>query len=148
MIVKVKKFNDDAVIPSYAKPGDAGMDLTATSMWLDEYGNICYGTGLGFEIPEGYAGYVFARSSIFKIVLFLTNGVGIVDSGYRGEVTLKFKPTFLFRWLRPLFKKYIYQVGDRVGQLVIMPYPTIEFEEVKTLSTTARGANGYGSSGR
>lgn len=148
MIVRIKKMMANAVIPTYAKPGDAGMDLTATTMWEDEAGNICYGVGWAFEIPEGYVGLVFPRSSIFKKFLFLTNGVGVVDSGYRGMVSLKFKPTFPFRWLKRFFKKRIYQVGDRVGQMIIMPYPRIEFKEVNFLSSTVRGENGYGSSGK
>lgn len=63
MKVKIKKLSENAVIPSYAKQGDAGMDLTATSKFFDEYGNICYGVGLAFEIPEGYVGLIFPRSS-------------------------------------------------------------------------------------
>lgn len=147
MEVKIKKFMDEAIIPGYAKEGDAGMDLTAVSMTFDDEGNICYGTGLGFEIPEGYVGLVFPRSSIFKILLYLTNGVGVVDSGYRGEVSLKFKPTFILRWMWRIFKKRIYQVGDRVGQIIIMPYPHIEYVEVTEMSKTSRGTNGYGSTG-
>ena len=66
MEVKIKKLHKDAVIPKYAKPGDAGMDLTATSMEYDEDGNWVYGTGLAFEIPEGYVGMLFPRSSNAK----------------------------------------------------------------------------------
>ena len=80
MKVKIKKIHPDAVIPKYAKAGDAGLDLTAVSMEIDEYGNICYGTGLAFEIPEGYVGLVFPRSSNCKKGLMLTNCVGVIDS--------------------------------------------------------------------
>lgn len=80
MKVKIKKLNENAVIPQYAKPGDAGMDLTATSKYFDEYGNICYGTGLAFEIPQGYVGLVFPRSSCSKQQLVLANAVGVIDS--------------------------------------------------------------------
>ena len=156
MKVKIKKLHPDAVIPAYAKAGDAGMDLTAISMKVDEYGNICYGTGLAFEIPEGYVGLVFPRSSNHKKGVILTNCVGVVDSGYRGEVSFKFRPlidrakkvfgdgTFYYQddTLRDAYK-----VGDRVGQIIIMPYPSIEFEEVEELSETERGTEGYGSSG-
>ena len=94
MKVKIKKLHPDAVIPAYAKTGDAGMDLTAVTMKIDEYGNICYGTGLAFEIPEGYVGLVFPRSSNHKKGVILTNCVGVIDSGYRGEVSFKFRPSY------------------------------------------------------
>lgn len=140
MNVKIKKLHKDAVIPSYAKEGDAGLDLTATSISCDDYGNLCYGTGLAFEIPKGYVGLVFPRSSNSKKDLWLTNSVGVIDSGYRGEVTFKYRPVDL--------EERIYQIGERVGQLIIMPYPNIEFEEVEELSKTERGCGGYGSSGK
>ena len=165
MIVKIKKLHPDAVIPQYAKNGDAGMDLTAVSMTSDEFGNICYGTGLAFEIPEGYVGLVFPRSSIFKSNLNLSNSVGVIDSGYRGEVSFKFNVIHnVSPWLKFLWQKYMkkdpvnvtintlgfnkYKVGDRIGQIIIMPYPQIEFEEVLELSETERGTKGYGSSGK
>ena len=141
MIVKIKKLNENAVIPKYSKPGDAGMDLTATSRSFDEYGNIVYGTGLGFEIPEGYVGLLFPRSSNSKTNLYLTNHVGVLDSGYRGEVMFKYKKT-------EELGDNIYYVGDRVGQLIIIPYPQIEFQEVEELSVTERGTGGYGSTGK
>lgn len=142
MEVKIKKLHKDAVIPKYAKPGDAGMDLTSVSMKIDEYGNICYGTGLAFEIPEGYVGLVFPRSSNCKKGVILTNCVGVIDSGYRGEVSFKFKEIALGN-----FSKVAYKVGDRIGQIIIMPYPQIDFVEVDELSETERGTGGYGSSG-
>lgn len=140
MNVKIKKLYTDAVIPSYAKEGDAGLDLTAVTKDVDSYGNIVYGTGLAFEIPTGYVGLVFPRSSNSKKDLWLTNSVGVIDSGYRGEVTFKYRPVDL--------EERIYHVGERVGQLIIMPYPHIEFEEVEELSDTERGCGGYGSSGK
>lgn len=149
--VKIKKTNPNAVIPCYAKAGDAGLDLTATSISYDEYGNICYGTGLAFEIPEGYVGLIFPRSSICKEQLLLSNAVGVIDSGYRGEVSFKFKPSLALDSLQCVTdrKLYgVYKVGERVGQMIIMPYPHIEFEEVEELSETERGEGGYGSSGK
>jgi dUTP pyrophosphatase len=139
MNVKIKKLHKKSVVPRYAKEGDAGLDLTATSMSYDDYGNICYGTGLAFEIPKGYVGLVFPRSSNSKKDLWLTNSVGVIDSGYRGEVTFKYRQVDL--------EERIYQIGDRVGQLIIMPYPHIEFEEVEELSETERGCGSYGSTG-
>ena len=168
MKVKIKKLHPDAVIPAYAKAGDAGMDLTAVSIKVDEYGNICYGTGLAFEIPEGYVGLVFPRSSIFKKGIVLSNSVGVIDSGYRGEVSFKFKPCFAIAeginspnnpeslglpsdaaWYGLKYEDNTdtYRIGDRIGQIIIMPYPQIEFEEVEELSETERGTKGYGSSG-
>lgn len=163
MKVKIKRLNDLAVIPQYAKQGDAGMDLTATSKRYDEDGNVVYGTGLVFEIPEGYVGLLFPRSSNSKQDLLLSNSVGVLDSGYRGEVTFKFKvlnhidaygcediydfKLNIKKGLTPPYT-YTYNIGDRIGQLVIMPYPKIEFEEVQELSDSERGTGGYGSTGK
>ena len=139
MKVKIKKLADNAVIPQYAKDGDAGMDLTAVSKTFDNDGNIVYGTGLAFEIPKGYVGLLFPRSSNSKKFLTLCNSVGVLDSGYRGEVTFKFKKIGIVN--------RVYEIGDRIGQIIIMPYPVIEFEEVDSLSETERGTGGYGSTG-
>lgn len=174
MKVKIKRLTENSVIPTYAKSGDAGMDLTATSKSYDENGNVVYGTGLAFEIPEGYLGLLFPRSSNAKKDLLLSNSVGVLDSGYRGEVLFKFKKqinnerSFLntmiavqlmakikddFKHLGLLDGSDIeefreYEIGDRIGQLIIIPYPTIEFEEVEELSKTERGSGGYGSTGK
>ncbi len=145
MKVKIKKTHKNAVIPSYAKEGDAGMDLTAVSREIDNDGNICYDIGLSFEIPEGYMGLIFPRSSNAKKDLLLSNSIGLIDSGFRSNVTLKFKP--LMEVKNSEFLE-VYEVGDRIGQIVIMPYPKIEFEEVEELSQTERGTGGYGSTGK
>jgi dUTP pyrophosphatase len=143
MKVKIKKLVETAIIPKYAKPGDAGMDLTATSYYYDATNdNYVYGTGLAVEIPEGFVGLVFPRSSNRKTFHYLTNHVGVIDSGYRGEIILTFKHRDdIFNSERP------YNVGDRIGQLIIMPYPTIEFVESDELSETERGTGGHGSTG-
>ena len=91
MKVNVKKLDSNAVLPTYSKHGDAGMDLTATSKSHDEHGNVVYGTSLAFEIPAGYVGLLFPRSSNTKKDLILGNSVGVIDSGYRGEVVFKFR---------------------------------------------------------
>ena len=151
MKVRIKKLDCNSVIPHYAMPGDAGMDLTATSKFYDKYGNICYGTGLAFEIPEGYVGLVFPRSSCSKKQLALANAVAVIDSGYRGEVVMKFKPSLtLDRDMCVSMNSIygIYEVGERIAQMIIMPYPTIEFVEVDELSHTERGSNGYGSTNK
>ena len=136
MKIKIKKLVPEAVIPEYATPGAAGMDLTAVTR--DEVDDIVtYGTGLAMEIPEGYVGLIFPRSSNYKFDCVLTNSVGVIDSDYRGEIKFKF------------FKigENVYKVGDRLGQIVIVPYPKIEFEEVESLSETSRGGGGFGHTG-
>jgi len=141
MKVRIKKLHENAVIPSYAKPGDAGMDLTAVSITvIDEktHGYIEYKTGLSFEIPEGFVGLLFPRSSISNKGLILSNSVGVIDSGYRGEVSMRFKY---------IKDTETYNIGERIGQLVIVPVPEIQFEEVTELSETERGTGGYGSTG-
>ena len=140
--VKIKKLSQDAIIPTYAKHGDAGMDLTATSKSYDEHGNVVYGTSLAFEIPNGYVGLLFPRSSNTKKDLILGNSVGVLDSGYRGEVFLKFKKTCGFI---DNCEGHDYQIGDRVGQIIIMPYPQVTFTEVEELSSSDRGIGGFGS---
>lgn len=139
MKVKIKKLHEDAIIPQYAKYGDAGVDLTATDMWFEK-GNVCYGTGLSIEIPHGYVGLLFPRSSNAKKDLLLCNAVGVIDSGYRGEIIAKFKITE-----KDGFR--IYNINDRVCQLIILPYPKIEFIETDELSETSRGEGGFGSTG-
>lgn len=141
--VKVKKLNENAVIPQYATPGAACVDLVATSVIYDKYQNYVFGTGLAFEIPKGYVGRLYPRSSNSKTNLYLTNSVGNIDSDYRGEVMVKFKSRDL-----EMFGYEYYKVGDRIAQLSIEEVPTVEFEEVEELSETQRGDGGYGSTGR
>lgn len=142
MKVKIKKLAEEAVIPTYAKPDDAGLDLTATSYKYDAAtDNHIYGTGLAMEIPQGYVGLVFPRSSNRKTRAYLTNHVGVIDSGYRGEVIATFKNRTANDNRPP------YKVGDRICQIIIVPYPTIEFVEVDELSETERGTDGHGSTG-
>lgn len=144
MKVKIKRLKADAVIPSYAKPGDAGMDLVATSCDYDvATDSFIYGTGIAIEIPKGFVGLLFPRSSIYKTDGFMTNHVGVIDSGYRGEVKAIFKTrTPGFPMSAP------YEVGNKIAQLMIVPYPNIEFEEVEVLSETERGEGGHGSTGK
>ncbi len=142
MKVKIKRLSEQAIIPSYSKVGDAGLDLTATSKKVNDSKTIItYGTSLSLEIPKGHVGLIFPRSSISKYDLQLTNSVGVIDSGYRGEIMLKFAV------LEDIQRANIYSIGDRIGQLIIIEYPKIEFEEVKELSSTERNDGGFGSSG-
>lgn len=176
MKVKIKRLSNKSVIPTYAKDGDAGLDLVATSYnYCEETNSITYGTDLAIEIPKGYVGYLFARSSNSKKDLLPSNAVGVIDSGYRGEIKFNFKnginivkaSGFLAKSITESFEAKdkediklflnefndefkpfeIYQIGDRIGQLIIMPYPTIEFEEVEELSSSERGIGSYGSTG-
>jgi dUTP pyrophosphatase len=144
MKVKIKKVHTDAVIPSYAKSGDAGMDLVATSIISETDTQITYGLGIALEIPEGFVGLVFPRSSIRKTRLQLSNSVGVVDSGYRGELQATFNK--IITTIEN--QKNDYKVGDRIAQIMIIPHPTIEFNEVNELSNTERGEGGFGSTGK
>ena len=143
MKVKIKKLNANAIIPTYAKSGDAGMDLIATEIISENNNFITYGTGLAMEIPEGFVGLVFPRSSIRKYDLTLSNSVGVIDSGYRGELQATFN-----KINHHSVRKDDYKVGDRICQIMIIPHPTIEFEEVEELSNTERGEGGFGSTGK
>jgi len=153
MKIKIKKLDQKAVIPHYSKPGDAGLDLTAISIkHVGDY--IEYNTGLSFEIPEGHVGLIYPRSSNSNQDLIMSNSVGVVDSGYRGPIKIRFKrilnptdhdtSTDLAIITASSFSKY-YEVGDRIAQMIIMPYPKVEFEEVEELVETERGLGGFGS---
>ena len=144
MKVKFKKLVKTAVVPAYAKAGDAGLDMVATKHSINpDHNFIQYHTGIAVEIPEGHVGLLFPRSSISKTDLRLANGVGVIDSGYRGEIVFRytFKKDTYFAGM----KRYV--DGDRVGQLIIIPIPQIELEEVSELTDTDRGAGGFGSTG-
>ncbi len=137
MEVKIKKLYPEAIIPKYALDGDAGLDLTNIG-YIVEDSMITYSTGLAIEIPKGYVGLIFPRSSICKKDLMLSNSVGVLDSNYRGEITFKFRKGDNTNY---------YYYGDRIGQLIIMPYPKIEFKEVEELSDSNRGTGSFGSTG-
>lgn len=145
MEVKIKKLVENAVIPQYAHDTDAGLDLTAVSLERDDYGNLVYHTGLAIEIPDGYAGFLFPRSSVSKYDLSLCNCVGVIDSAYRGEIILKFN--YLNSIVNCGHDRDIYGKGDRVAQLIILPYPKIKLVETDELSDSDRGEGGFGSTG-
>ena len=146
--VKIKKLHKDAVIPKYETFGSVGMDLTAVSKEYDKHGNVVFGTGLAIQIPEGYYADLRPRSSISKYDLVLANSVGTIDSDYRGELILKFKPSVYFGVNRGDDDGVMYDVGDRIAQLVILPYPKVSFVEVDELSDTERGTGGFGSTNK
>lgn len=145
MKVKVKfvKLRDSARVPTYASPASAGADLYSAEdgdVVIAPSETVLIHTGISAEIPDGYAGFVFARSGLaMKRDLAPANKVGVVDSDYRGEymVALHNHGT----------AAQTVERGERVAQLVIMPYVTAEFEECDALSDTERGSGGFGSSG-
>lgn len=141
MKVRFKKLSPLAKTPVKKHADDAGFDLYAASVAEDrKHDVVSYGTGIAVEIPEGYMGFIFPRSSIYKEDIMLANSVGLIDSGYRSEILVKFKK------LQPHTHRYT--INDRIAQLVIVPYPEIELEESNELSSTDRGDGGFGSTGR
>lgn len=139
MEIKFKKMAENVKSPYKANPGDAGYDLYVHSIeWRNDGMQVCYHTGIAVEIPEGYVGLLYMRSSAVHKSCRMANATGVVDSGYRGEITA------VFDILNP---SDLYRVGDRCCQLVIMPVPAVEYVEVDELSDSQRGNRGYGSSG-
>lgn len=139
MKIKFKKTHPLAVIPKRGTDGAAGFDLTAVILDVKET-TLKYDTGIAVEIPPGYVGLLFPRSSVCKTGLSLANSVGVIDSDYRGSIS------FVFYKDVPCIAPYL--PGDRIGQLVIVPIPEVDFVEVEELSETERGKGGYGSTGR
>ena len=141
MIINCKLLNENATAPQFAKPGDAGADLIATSKeWRKDGKQIVYGTGVAVEIPEGFVGLVFPRSSVRNYDLSMSNSVGGIDSGYRGEIMVTFN-------LLDEDHSVMYDVSEKVGQLVIVPIPNVSYVKVKQLSDSERGIGGFGSTG-
>ena len=142
---KIKKLQSDAKIPVQAKPGDTGYDLYAISekSVIDGSGyTITYGTGLAIELEKNFCAYLVPRSSLTKnTTLMLGNHIGLIDTDFRGELVFQFR-----NLSNHGIKKY--NVGDRIGQLFILPRYEIKFEEVDELSATVRGEGGMGSTGR
>ena len=141
LTVKFRKLVPEAVTPRYAQVGDAGMDLTATSFRVaDTF--IEFGTGIAVEIPHGHVGLLFPRSSITKSAsgVSLKNSVGVIDSNYRGEILVRFELPYSGHT-----GGNIPVVGDKVAQLIIIPYPKVHLEEVHELSDSNRGQGGFGS---
>lgn len=140
MEVKFKKLHPAAYIPSYANTGDAGLDLICIGYGDNHDGVQTLRTGIAVEIPEGYVGLLYPRSSISKYGLTMCNSVGVIDSGYRGEILVKFRILSV--------SGQMYLTGDKIAQLIITPIPTINPVEVTVLSESERGTGGFGSTGR
>lgn len=137
MKLKVKKLHTDAKLPHYANHGDAGMDIYAVTKEVKEK-FIEYGAGLAFEIPNDHVMFIYPRSSLSNKDLIMANHVGVLDSGYRGELKLRFRK----------IGDDVYEIGEKIGQIIVVPFPKIEFEEVDELSDTIRGEGGFGSTGK
>ena len=145
MVIKVKKINEKAVVPQRATEGSAGADLFAC---IDEPVEIKPGeikvikTGIAIEISDkNYAAFVYARSGLgIKHGICLANGVGVIDSDYRGEI-----------WVglcNISQTSYTVEPGERVAQMVIMPVDCAVYEEVIDINSTERGTGGFGSTGK
>lgn len=142
MTIKFKRLSDKAVAPVKAHNTDAGFDLTVAGITteLNESGQVIlvYHTGIAVEIPEGYFGMIVPRSSICKKPLQLVNSPGTVDAGYSGEVVVKFRTT-------TDVVPSVYQQGERMCQLIILPVLDVEFEETDEIKEGDRGEGGFGS---
>lgn len=140
MVIKIK-LDPGAVMPTKGTPGSAGYDFYAIDNGeLLRPGKRKYRTGVRMEIPEGYVGLIFPRSSIHKTTLRLSNSVGVIDSDYRGEISFIFDEAKIAQRL--------YQEGDRIGQVLIIKNEEIGFQQVEELSDSARGEGGFGHTGR
>ena len=141
MRLRIKRLDKGIPMPEYANPGDAGFDLRATEdVAINPRETVMVGTGIAVEIPEGHVGLVFPRSGLAsKKGVSLANCVGVVDSGYRGEVKLP---------LRNAGRDAVcVSRGVRCAQMVVVPYAACELMESDELADTERGAGGFGSSG-
>ncbi|HEV7644934.1 MAG TPA: dUTP diphosphatase [Pyrinomonadaceae bacterium] len=141
MILKIKKLHPDAILPSYAHPGDAGLDLFSVEDAEIGAGQVALiKTGISIELPAGTEGQVRPRSGLaLKHQITVLNTPGTIDEGYRGEVRIIMinlgKETFAVA------------KGMKIAQLLVKPVVRVEVQEAEELSDTARGAGGFGSTG-
>lgn len=144
MIVKIKKLNDRAIIPSYATDYAAGADLYSAmeeDILIKANETVMIKTGLSIEVPSGYAAFVYARSGIaFKFGIAPSNKVGVIDSDYRGEIMVALH--------NHSNKDYIVEKGERIAQMIIAPYIKANFVLTDTLEETERAEKGFGSTGK
>jgi len=142
--VKIKKLDERAKIPTYGTEFSAGADVYALGgepITVEAHSTVMVHTGLAVEIPEGYAGLIFARSGLAsKRGLAPANKVGVIDSDYRGECMVALH--------NHTDSPVTIEGGERVAQLCIVPFLKAEFEEASELSETVRGSGGFGSTGR
>lgn len=165
--IKVKKLKLHAHIPEKAHDTDACFDMTAS--WVSHESNyIEYGTDIAFDIPKGYVGLIFPRSSVTKEDIILKNSVGVIDSGYQGEIRFRFsklvnnafredtttsslaggqtRRVIEIRGVERPLKTY--KVGDRIGQIMFIKLPDVELELVDSFDETERSTSGFGSTGK
>ncbi len=140
--IPIKLLDESVVLPEYAHPGDAGIDLRSTeSIELKPFERALVPCGFSLAIPQGYAGYVIPRSGLaIKNGISIVNAPGLIDSNYRGEIKV------IIINLDP-HNSFTISPQDRIGQLVILETPLMEFREVNELEDSSRGAQGFGSSG-
>ena len=147
--VEVKIKLDDYIgieLPKYSHNGDACVDIKCAAIdTISEENTIIIHTGIHVELPENYVMLILPRSSNCKTPLYMPNSIGVIDSGYRGEILVKYRSTD-----RIMFRRFMehYKVGDRIAQAIVLPYPKIKFTEVEQLSESNRGNGGFGSTGR
>lgn len=143
LTIRFKKTLENGQEPTRAHASDAGYDLYAATVTHDLTSNhVIVDFGIAVEIPTGYVGLLFCRSSVSGTNCFLRNHVGVIDSGYRGSITAKFGVLDHFPSARS------FQPNDRVAQLMVLPVPTVTFSCVSELSESDRGTGGYGSTGK
>lgn len=143
-VLRFKKLRPGAVLPERKTPGSAGYDLCAciAAEFTIEPGELAiFPTGLAAEIPLGCAGMIFTRSGLgVKHGVAVANGVGVIDSDYRGEIHVGLRNSSRV--------PYTVSPGERIAQLIIMPVCLPEVEEAQELSQTQRGSGGFGSTGQ
>lgn len=152
MKVQLKKLRENAIIPTRGSAQAAGYDLYAAidePIVIQNAYTVKIGTGVAVAIPEGYVGYVFARSGLAtKRGLRPANCVGVIDSDYRGEIIVAlYNDDPENSEAHCTLAQKTVEPGERIAQLVIAPYLPVEFEEVKELDDTERGTGGFGSTG-
>jgi dUTP pyrophosphatase len=150
MQIKFKKLYKDALAPTRGSEHAAGWDLYSHSFEEYKEGRIKWRTGIAVEIPKGYVGLLFPRSSIHKQDVIQSNSVGVIDSDYRGQIFIPYKadPVYILEHLSQKRPMNTFGVKERIGQIIVIPYPKIEFVEVDELSETVRGEGGFGSTGQ
>lgn len=165
--VLVKLGEKFSFLPKRGKSGDAGYDLTASSVVKETIDEIWYSCNISTAIPKDHVGLVFPRSSLSKYDLILCNHVPVFDSGYRGDYQLRFRKIHRALHIASIsvcminsiinkkqckikdipLKHKVYEVGDRIAQLIILPYPEVEYVPVEELPDSERGKGGFGSTG-